>query len=224
MIDVHCHLLPGIDDGPETMAQSLAMARCGVAHGIRQCVVTPHIQPGCYDNDVHTIQPVYQAFKEQLEHEGIPLQVGMAAEVHIGAELPAMITHQKIPYLGTWGNKRAILLEFPHDHIPVGSDTLVKWLLARDIQPVIAHPERNKAIVCQPDKIVPFVELGCLLQFTAGSVTGVFGLGIQRCALSFIEQGLATLLASDAHNLEKKPTEHDPGRGIPDAVDRRRAS
>lgn len=210
MIDLHCHLLPGIDDGPKAMVQSLGMARHAVANGIRQCVVTPHIVPGCYENDIHTIQPVYQAFRDQLENDGIPLQVRMAAEVRISAELPALIAQTKIPFIGSWEGKQVLLLEFPHDHIPLGSDKLVTWLLARDVQPMIAHPERNKAIMRQPDKVLRFVDLGCLLQITAGSVTGGFGQDVQRIALSLIQQGVATALASDAHNLEKRKPDMTP--------------
>jgi len=204
MIDLHCHMLPGIDDGPKTMEQSLEMARFAVEHGTRRCVLTPHIQPGCYDNDSDNIRRVFEDFREQLAAENIPLQVDMAAEVRICAELPILISHGKIPFLGHWQGKRLLLLEFPHDHITVGADKLIDWLIQRDIIPVIAHPERNQTVMRQPEKIDPFIKKGCLLQITADSVTGLFGEVSQKLALSLIEQGKATLVATDAHNLYKR--------------------
>ncbi|MGR9088882.1 MAG: tyrosine-protein phosphatase [Gammaproteobacteria bacterium] len=204
MIDLHCHLLPGIDDGPKSMDESVGMARFAVDQGIRRCVVTPHIQPGCYDNDAENISRVYIAFRERLEAEGIPLEVGMAAEVRVCGELPQLIMQQKIPFLGQWEGKRVILLEFPHDHIPVGAEKLVEWLLARDILPLIAHPERNQAILRQPAKIMTFVSMGCLLQVTASSVSGLFGESSRQCALDLIMDDLVAVIATDAHNLHKR--------------------
>jgi len=204
MIDLHCHMLPGIDDGPKTMEQSLEMARFAVEHGTRRCVFTPHIQPGCYDNDSETIRQVFEAFQQRLAAENIPLQVGMAAEVRVCAELPIMINQDKVPFLGRWQGMQLILLEFPHDQIPLGADRLIDWLIARDILPVIAHPERNQSVMCQPEKIDPFVRKGCLLQITADSVTGLFGDVSQKVALALIRKGMATLIATDAHNMYKR--------------------
>lgn len=204
MIDLHCHMLPGIDDGPKTMDYSLAMARYAVSHGIQRCVVTPHIQPGSYDNTLQTIQPAFQAFNERLLQEEIGLRVEMGAEVRVCAELPMLISQQKIPFVGFWEGKQVMLMEFPHEQLPLAADKLVKWLISRDILPMIAHPERNFEIARQADKVMPFLDLGCLLQITADSVTGLFGQLVQNSALSFIKRGLATVLASDAHNLEKR--------------------
>ncbi|WP_374090228.1 tyrosine-protein phosphatase [Methylomicrobium lacus] len=204
MIDLHCHMLPGIDDGPKTMEQSLEMARFAVEQGTSRCVLTPHIQPGCYDNDIDNIRGTFEAFQEQLATENIPLQVGMAAEVRVCAELPNMINQGKIPFLGRWQGMRLILLEFPHDQIPIGADKLIDWLIGRDILPVIAHPERNQSVMRQPEKIAPFVNKGCLLQITADSVTGLFGEIPQKVAHFFIRNDMATLIATDAHNMHRR--------------------
>lgn len=204
MIDLHCHLLPGIDDGPKTMEQALAMARFAVEQGIVHCVLTPHIHPGCYDNTAQSIQLVFDAFKRALNDAGIALEISMAAEVRVCAELPVLVMQNKIPYLGKWQDNKVILLEFPHNHIPIGVEKLVQWLLDRKIIPLIAHPERNQALMKQPAKIDRFLAMGCLLQVTAGSITGLFGLDSQRTALHYIEQGKVTVIATDAHNLHKR--------------------
>lgn len=197
-------MLPGIDDGPKNLDSSLAMARYAVDQGIKHAVMTPHIQPGSYDNDIHNITSTYHAFKSALQQEGIPLKIGMAAEVRVCAELPLLIKQNKIPFLGQWQGMKVLLLEFPHDHIPLGADKLVSWLLDQGILPMIAHPERNQEIMRQPNKIQTFLEMGCLLQITAGSITGLFGKTSQQCALQFIEQNLVTVIATDAHNLHKR--------------------
>lgn len=204
MIDLHCHLLPGIDDGPKTMQEAVDMAMRAVDEGIHHAVVTPHIQPGCYDNDRESIRLVYETFKQELQQRNIPLSTGMAAEVRVCGELPQMIIGNKVPFLGKWQDKNVILLEFPHDHVPIGAEKLVQWLQTRNILPLIAHPERNQGILRQPAKIEPFIELGCLLQITASSVCGLFGAASRDLALQLIEEDVVTVMASDAHNLLKR--------------------
>lgn len=217
MIDLHCHLLPAIDDGPESLAQALELARLAADSGIRRSVVTPHIQPGCWDNDQAGIERVFRAFQAELEREGIPLEVGMAAEVRVCAEIMSLLAQDRIPFLGEYRGKRVMLLEFPHEQIPAGTDALVRWLMKRDILPMIAHPERNKAVLRDFSKIFPYVEMECLFQVTAGSLAGQFGERCEERALQFLEEGWITVLASDAHNVKHRPPNLEEGR---EAVER----
>jgi protein-tyrosine phosphatase len=212
MIDLHCHILPGIDDGPETLAQSLEMARCAVANGIRETVATPHIHPGRYGNDAESIRRVFLRFKAALEEHEIPLKLRMAAEVRICPELLVMIPQGRIPFIGLWNGRKVLLLELPHSHIPPGSDKLVQWLISKNILPMIAHPERNKTVMREPEKLLPFAELGCLFQVTTGAVAGAFGPMAQDCARWLLEEGWVTVLASDAHNLAHRPPQLKPGQ------------
>ena len=212
MIDLHCHILPGIDDGAATLAEALELARCAVANGIRETVATPHIHPGRYENETASIQRVYLQFKAALKAHDIPLKLRMAAEVRVCPELITMLPQGKIPFLGQRDGKEVVLLELPHSHIPPGSDKLVKWLISRNILPMIAHPERNKTVMRDTSKLLPFVELGCLFQVTAGAVAGAFGPMAQDCAQWLLEEDWVTVLASDAHNLAHRPPELEPGR------------
>ncbi|WP_372836061.1 tyrosine-protein phosphatase [Pontibacterium sp.] len=205
MIDLHSHLLPGLDDGARTLSESLQLARIAVADGIEHMTLTPHIHPGRYENDISTIQPIFEAFQQALKDEFIPLTVSMAGEVRLSAEVLMLVAENKVPFLGRWDDKNVMLLEFPHSHIPPGSDKLVRWLLDRNILPMIAHPERNKDIVRDLDMIFPFVEMGCLFQLTAMSVVGRFGMGGRQRALEFLQRGWATVIATDAHNIEYRP-------------------
>lgn len=212
MIDIHCHLLPGIDDGPETMQMSVALARTAVSNGITHSVVTPHIHHGRWENSAPIIKALTLDFKRVLIEQDIPLQVGLAAEVRIGVEVMAQVNQRQIPFLGFWDDFKVMLLEMPHSHIPMGIDQLVDWLLERGILPMIAHPERNKDVHRDLNKLGPLLARGCLVQLTASSLTGRWGQPSQQRALELLEQGVVTVLASDAHNLKHRPPDLSEGR------------
>jgi protein-tyrosine phosphatase len=218
MIDLHCHLLPGIDDGPASLPEALALARLAVANGITWAVATPHINYGRYDNTPASIGVAYRQFKAELARQGIPLGLGMAAEVRVGFEITQRAACGELPFLGVMDHKNVLLLEFPPSHLPPGSEKLAGWLLDRGISPMIAHPERNKSIIRDPDKIRPFVEMGCHLQVTAGAVAGKFGGLARQCAVQMLENGWVTILASDAHDGEWRPPELEPGRAAAAAI------
>lgn len=218
MIDLHSHLLPGIDDGARSMDEALQLARVAVDDGITHITFTPHIHPGRFDNNVSTIQPVFEAFKQALKDASVPLSVAMSGEVRLSAEVLMLVAQNQIPFLGTWEGKNVMLLELPHSHIPPGSDKLVKWLLDRNIIPMIAHPERNKDIIRDLEAVTPFVELGCLFQVTAMSMAGGFGVASAQRAMEMLEKGWITVLATDAHNLEHRPPVLSEGYAAAKAV------
>jgi protein-tyrosine phosphatase len=212
MIDLHCHLLPGIDDGPETLEESIALAEHAVKNGIFHAVVTPHIHPGRYDNELESIRSAVVAFQSELGRRGIPLRLGFAGEVRLSLEIMDLIAQDRIPFLGERDGYKILLLELPHGNVPVGADKFAAWLLKNKIRPLIAHPERNKEIMDDVNKLTPFVTMGCLLQVTAGSVAGDFGERARNRAVDLLERGWVSILASDAHNLEQRPPELEPGR------------
>jgi len=212
MIDIHCHLLPGIDDGPKTLDQAIELAERAVENGITHAVLTPHIHPDRYANTAQSIAQSVESFRQALQQHQVPLRLGYAAEVRLGIELLGMIEEEEIPFYGESEGYRVLLLELPHSHVPVGADNLVRWLLDRKIQPLIAHPERNKDIMRKFDKVLPFIEMGCLFQLTAGSVAGEFGDPAQLTARALLETGSVTVLASDAHNITHRPPRLDHGR------------
>ena len=204
MIDIHCHLLPGIDDGAKTLEQSLMMARASVNNGIRHAIVTPHIQPGRYDNTRSLIEDSFERFRQALHSARIPLKVGMAAEVRVSPELLVLLDEGELPFLGEFDGYRILLLEFPHTHIPPGADKLVDYLLMQKIRPLIAHPERNRDVIYKLAKIDPFIDKGCMLQITASSLVGIFGDRPRARARELLERDVFTVLATDAHNLEER--------------------
>ncbi len=205
MIDLHNHLLPGIDDGAPDLETALQLARIAVEDGITHLVCTPHIHPGRYDNDRASIHQAHQRFVQGLARADIDLKVSWAAEVRFGMELMVSLAEGSLPFLGRWQDKKVLLLEFPHSEVPYGAERLTQWLLARNVIPMIAHPERNKGIMRTPGKLKPFIDQGCLLQVTAGSLAGHFGGNAQDLAHTLLHQGLVTILASDSHNAQHRP-------------------
>lgn len=204
MIDLHCHLLPGIDDGAKNLDAALSMARLAVNNGIDHAVMTPHINPGRYSNSRSSIEGEWRGFARDLREAGIPLQTSFAAEVRIAPEVLAMLAADEIPFLGEIDGYRVMLLEFPHSHIPPGSATFVEELLRRRIRPLIAHPERNKEVMRNTAKVERLAHMGCLLQLTAGSLAGSFGRPARLCALQLVSHDACFAIASDAHNLKAR--------------------
>lgn len=205
MIDLHCHFLPGIDDGARNLDEALTLARATVDNGVRCAIMTPHLHPGRWENFAGEIERHTVEFRRALADADIPLRVGYAAEVRLSPEIPVLIERGHVPFLGELNGYRFMLLEFPHGHIPLGADKLVWRLLQMKVRPVIAHPERNKDVMRDPGKIMPFVEMGCILQLTAASVCGRFGDRAHRTARILLESDADMVLATDAHNREARP-------------------
>jgi len=212
MIDLHCHILPGIDDGAETLEEALSLAKHAVASGITRAIVTPHYVPGRYDNRKDDIRECARQFRAELAARKIPLEIGYAAEVHVTPEVLTLEESGTLPVLGTVDGFRILLLEMPDGHIAPGTDKLVAWLLNRKIRPMIAHPERNKEVMRNIDKIGPLVEMGCWLQLTGGSVAGVFGPICKERSRQLLERGWVTVIATDAHNMTARKPELEPAR------------
>jgi protein-tyrosine phosphatase len=214
MIDLHCHLLPGLDDGPEDLQTSLKMARLAVSNGITHVICTPHIHPGRYDNSAAVIGRACTAFTEALQHHQIKLKINFAAEVRFGSELMTGVKDGSIPFLGDWEGRKAMLLELPHGEVPFGAERMTQWLLGQGVMPIIAHPERNKGIMQQPARLRPFLQQGCLLQITAGSIAGLFGDQARRLSHHLLKERVVSVIASDAHNLRHRPPDLKRGLSI----------
>ena len=205
MIDLHCHYLPGIDDGAQTLEESLALARAAVADGITHAVMTPHVHVGVFENRAPGIEQAVARLRDALTQNDIPLQISAGGEVRIGPELIELLAAGSLPFLGVFKQQRVLLLELPHGQVPVGADRFTAWLRKQGVLPLIAHPERNKDVMRNLAKLDPFIEQGCLLQVTAGSLVGSFGEVAQRRARELLDRGDIFALATDAHNLQNRP-------------------
>jgi len=211
MIDMHSHILPGIDDGAQEVPEALLMLQKAAEHGVKIQVLTPHIQIGRYDNTLKSLQTEFTRFEGLVQEKELNIQVRLAAEIRIGPEILPLVQTNAIPWLGTWQGQRVMLMEFPHNQVPVGAMNLVQWLLKHEALPMIAHPERNRELQENMQKLMPFVEAGCLVQVTAGSLTGGFGAQAHRCAVELLRAGQVTLLATDCHNMKYRPPDLNEG-------------
>ncbi|WP_371194958.1 tyrosine-protein phosphatase [Glaciecola sp. SC05] len=207
MIDLHSHLLPGIDDGPRTIEDTVELARQSLDQGVTHMICTPHIHIGVFDNNRESIKDVFDSTVNTLRESEISIRLSYSCEVRIGVEITDWILQSKIPLLGFWEGKAALLLELPHSHIPAGADSLIKWLLKNNIQPIIPHPERNRDILENYDRATWLKSLGVLFQATAGSFTGTFGSNVESLVWRMLNDNLFAYVASDMHNLSKRPNE-----------------
>jgi len=205
MIDIHSHILPGVDDGAKTLEDALQLLRMAVADGVTTQVLTPHIRPTRYINDPRHIRAVFSEFVQTVREHDIPINLHLSAEVRIGPEVMMLLQRDDFPWLGSWEGKRAFLLEFPFQNIPFGSLNLVEWLIDRDILPIIAHPERNREIQQNMEKLVPFIEAGCITQLTGASLSGKFGQEAKQSATDLLQAGHVTVMATDTHNATHRP-------------------
>lgn len=207
MLDLHVHVLPGIDDGPRNLDDALKLARALVADGIEHVVATPHIYPGVFDNTPHRIAEAFERLQTAVTAEGLALTMTWAAEVRICPEIIDWLEHRRLPLLdGSLVGPSTALIELPDGQIPVGTDRLAGLMLDRGITPLIAHPERNKAVMEQPSRLETLRRMGCRFQLTAGSVIGEFGSKAHATARHLLDADWADVVASDAHNLSgRKP-------------------
>lgn len=204
MIDVHCHLLPGVDDGPADLDTALALAKASASNGIHQAICTPHIYPGRWDNGYHNLQPALQQLRQAITAANVKLEIKLGAEVRICDELPALIQAGRIPMLGHVNGYDILLLEMPDHQIPAGLWQLISWLMRHKVRPLIAHPERNKAVMADISQAVRLHRAGCWLQVTTGSLLGSFGSRAQASAEKMLDDDLVYLIATDTHNLKAR--------------------
>lgn len=206
MIDLHCHLLPGVDDGPRNLDESMSLARMAVENGIRHMKATPHFLAITRKSTWDRIHEIVDEVRTELALQSIPLEISLAAEVRICGELVSLIPAGQVPFIGRWEGRPVLLLEFPHtSQLPFGSEKLVRWVIGQGIVPMIAHPERNKTFQREPETLELLRRVGCLIQVTSGSFLGQFGPEAERRALALLESDHITIVATDAHDSIERP-------------------
>lgn len=198
MVDIHSHIVFGVDDGAAEIEQSLAMLRAAAEDGTTDIVATPHCNARyAYDADV-----VDRKIGElSAACQGRP-KIHRGSEFHLSIDnLDALLEH---PTTYTINGGRYLLLECPDFHIGKHTESVLDRLFDGGIVPIIAHPERNPVLQRDPDRLEGWVELGCLAQLTSLSITGAFGSPPKTSAIRFLERGLAHVVASDSHDPERR--------------------
>lgn len=200
MIDIHCHLLPGIDDGPRDWEQAVDLCRAMVEDGITRAITTPHFIDGVYENGRAVTGPLLTELIARLGDAGIALELDAAAEIDISSRLVST-GGQDIPSLGG----HAVLLEMPVAVVPHAMEHILFAVSSRGMVPVLAHPERNHLVQENPELAAAWVASGAVLQLDAESLFGIWGGGAKRCAETLLTRGLVGAVASDSHSCAKRP-------------------
>lgn len=200
MIDIHCHILPDMDDGATDLEMALKMANVATSQGITHILATPHHRNPVYINKKEQIETAVNKFQVELDKRGIELIVFPGQEVRIHGELMQHIEAGEILFADL--NQTYLLIEFPSSEVPAYTERLFFDLLTAGIRPVIVHPERNSVFMADINRLERFIQQGCYAQLTTASYLGEFGAEIQRVSKAMIERQLIHLIASDAHRPE----------------------
>lgn len=204
MIDLHCHILPGIDDGAFDISESIEMARIAAADGIRKIVATPHIsnpdlpEAAGKENLSKIIDEKVDDLNRCLESEKIPV------EILRGGEVSAFLSPDACePF--TINSTSYLLVEFPYTHLPANAREIIFNMTVAGLRPIITHPERNPSILQNPERLETLIRSGALVQITAASLTGEFGLEYQACAFHLLRRQMVSFIASDGHGAAQRP-------------------
>ena len=199
-IDIHCHCLSGIDDGPATSLESLALCRALVDDGVTSVIATPH-QLGRFSdcNESAYIREEVSALNEELRSKGIALTAAPGGDVRVDERICQLLEEDKILTLADGG--KYILLELPHD-VFIDAEPLLAELSAMNIQAIISHPERHPVLAKQPDILLKWLQYNVHLQLTSASLLGEFGGMAEKAAWYFLSTEQASLVATDCHNLD----------------------
>jgi len=199
MIDIHCHILPGLDDGSTSMEESVQMAEMAIKDGITHVVGTPHS-----NNEYKFDTALIRQRKEELQAAvGDRLKLATGCDFHLSIENLTAIEKDTARF--TINQKNYLLVEFADFALPPGIEDTLLRLQMMGLALVITHPERNRLICAQPDRLRKWLHQGCYVQITAQSLTGRWGEGVQKQAEKWVDQEMVHFFASDAHNLTKRP-------------------
>jgi len=225
MIDLHAHILYGLDDGAKTIEESIEMCRIGYQDGIRTVVATPHILPGIYKNDRSTILSKLHELNAAIKKLGVrssefgaqnpdpitqrhndsidAFKIIPSADVHFSSDIFQRYERGEVVTVNDQG--RYLMVEFAFQGIPYQAEEVLFQLITKGIIPIISHPERNMEIGQKPKRYYEMIRMGCLGQVTAMSLIGDFGSGIKRIAEKLLSKRLIHIIASDTHSTIRRP-------------------
>lgn len=197
MIDIHSHILPGVDDGAKTEEDSIEMAKVAVEEGVTKIVATPHHKNRHFENYKDEIASNVKVLNALFEENGIPLEVVPGQEVRIYGEVLEDYRNGEIQSIN---DTDYVLIEFPYSSVPQFAEQLLYDMQVNGLRPIIVHPERNRELMENHDRLYELVMNGALTQITAASIIGRFGKKIAQFTHQIIEAQLTHFIASDAHN------------------------
>ena len=201
MVDLHCHILPDIDDGPKTLAESLNMCLIAEGDGISTIVATPHLRPGQYET--RGVDQKVRMLQEVLDTRGIKVKILQGADITVTPELFRYLQTDISLTVNSTG--KYFLAELPYDAVPLQWESYLLSFKGKGYSPILTHPERISWFLRNPDALCSFVMAGGLVQITAMSVTGEAGANVKEYCHSLITRNLAHVIATDAHSSLNRP-------------------
>ena len=211
MIDLHCHILPGIDDGAQDLSVSLAMARALADDGVTVVACTPHILPGLYHNTGPAIRRSIAELQAAIDAEAIPLRLVSGADNHI---VPDFVAGLRSGHLLALADSRYVLVEPPHHVAPARIEDLFFSIMVGGYVPILTHPERLAWIKPHYSAIQRLARAGVWMQITAGSLDGTFGRSALYWSERMLGEGMVHILATDAHDLRRRTPVLSRGRDL----------
>ncbi|MHB1414350.1 MAG: tyrosine-protein phosphatase [Chloroflexota bacterium] len=208
MIDIHCHILPGVDDGASDLAMAVEMARVAARDGVRTIVATPHHGEPNWPERRRLLSDL-ATLRSCLHEEGIAVDVLLGAEVFVSLDLGVLAAAGKLPVIG---EGPYVLVEFPFSLFPNYAEHVLFELQVRGFKPIVAHPERCEPLQRDVARLAAMVDRGMLVQINAGSLTGVYGGRVRAAARQMVLAALAHVIASDGHGVKGR------GPGLSTAV------
>ena len=200
-VDIHCHILPGIDDGARSWDEAREMATIAAASGMSTLIATPHQGGAFAHNSVALIQNLVLEFQQQLDERQIPLHVLPGADVRWQSDLARLVAQDKVVTLAN--QRRHLLLDLPHErYVPI--DGLIAELRNEGVEIILSHPERNQGLLKKRELVEHLIDQGCLMQVTSGSLLGTFGPTCQDLAVWMLSQGFVHVVATDAHGMHSR--------------------
>ena len=200
MIDIHSHILPGLDDGAKDMETAVEMARIAVEDGIEKMIATPHIfRGGAAPNGLDKVNNTRESLQRALRENDINLEVFQGAEVHVSHNLIEKIKSQRD--ILVLNHSAYMFVEFPAEHVFSGAKELFFELMTESIVPIIAHPERNSVFRRNPKLLFELIQMGGLAQANSGSFTGLYGSRAQESVFTFLDADLIHFIATDCHSI-----------------------
>jgi len=198
MIDLHCHILPGVDDGVKTLEDAVEMARVAVAQGVRKIVATPHIfRDNLNWGDIAGLDDKRSQLVDEIQNNGIQVEILPGAEVHISHDLIEAVRKNRAQLV--INRTSYMFVEFPAGHVYSNVKNLFFELMTEGITPIITHPERNDVFVHSPGRLYELIQMGALAQANSGSFLGLYGDKTEKAVLQFLELNLIHLIGSDSH-------------------------
>ena len=206
MLDIHSHIIPRIDDGSDSMSTSIIMAEMAVDSGVSAMIATPHCnQAGRFENYVSdSLLRRFDDFREEMESEGIDLEIGLGMEIFCTPEVPELLKQGR---LITLNGSRYALVEFGFRMDIFTMERMLFPIMEAGYVPVIAHPERYHQVQSQPEVVFDWMQEGMVIQINKGSIFGRFGRDEFRCANNLLRNGLVSCIASDAHGSDSRTTD-----------------